>query len=56
MTVHVLHYGLPLCQFSVNPPCEWPRGHKWVGVEDAKELATCEQCKRRALAIQTVRI
>lgn len=29
ITVHMLEAGLPLCEFSREPPGDWPVQHKW---------------------------
>lgn len=42
--VHILRHGLPLCRFVLTMPVEWPRNHKWVGIEEEAD-ATCERCK-----------
>jgi hypothetical protein len=44
MIFHILHYGLPLCRFSTALPCDWPEGHRWVGI-NKKEDATCPECQ-----------
>lgn len=44
--VHGLHYGLPLCRFSIDPPATWPPGHKWAGIdEEGREQITCATCR-----------
>lgn len=35
-TVHVLHHGYPLCDFTRDVPSDWPLGHKWVSIEQSK--------------------
>ncbi len=47
MTVHILHYGQPLCGFSFESPVHWPKEHLWVSIE-RKDDATCYKCKARA--------
>lgn len=44
ITVHILHWGSPLCKFSYSTPSNWPEGHVWVSVVDAKKDATCPEC------------
>ena len=46
--VHVLHHGLPLCRFTPLAPSEWPKGHKWVGLDERTD-ATCPRCAAVAL-------
>jgi hypothetical protein len=43
ITVHILYAGWPLCRFNFNVPAQWPKGHKWVGIHDAR-LANCPTC------------
>jgi hypothetical protein len=43
LVVHILLHGFPLCQFTAAVPREWPRDHKWVGVDDVAD-ATCPGC------------
>lgn len=43
-TVHVLQRGFAFCGRS-GVPGEWPKGHYWVGENDAEE-ATCSECVR----------
>ena len=42
-TVHILHFGLPLCEFTRDVPARWPLGMTWVSLDDATQ-ATCEAC------------
>ncbi len=53
--VHVLRHGLPLCEFSLAEPEDWPEGHKWI--EEAWDAerqawvisgATCNACRQIA--------
>jgi hypothetical protein len=44
VAVHVLHYGRPLCGFSLEVfPRDWPPGHRWVGLDELGD-ATCPRC------------
>jgi hypothetical protein len=43
-TVHILHFGLPLCDFTRDIPGRWPAGMTWVSIYDASH-ATCEDCR-----------
>jgi hypothetical protein len=49
-TVHILHYGLPLCRFTTEFPSNWPANAKWVAMNDAGVMddATCPKCKAEA--------
>ncbi len=42
--VHVLHEGRALCGMPGLFPKDWPDGHKWVRLDEAKD-ATCVACK-----------
>jgi hypothetical protein len=42
-TVHILYHGKPLCDFHPGVPGNWPEGHKWVSVDDPKEV-NCMTC------------
>jgi hypothetical protein len=43
--VHILDAGYSLCNMP-GLPSDWPEGHRWVRVEEAKR-ATCYACKRK---------
>ena len=43
MTVHVLLYGLPLCNFTTEAPAFWPAGDRWVYLGEAAK-ANCPGC------------
>jgi len=50
-TIHILHHGWPLCQFTEELPCDWPWGHVWISALDGKEIASaggdlCAECAR----------
>lgn len=61
ITVHILYEGLPLCGFSTAVLGEWPKGHKWVTIDDeddledlaywlrvkAVDVKRCSQCEAR---------
>ena len=46
-TVHALHHGLPLCNFSSDMPVNWPPMHAWTSPKDIKNI-NCASCKREA--------
>lgn len=41
-TVHILHQGWPLCNFSTKVPGEWPANHIWAPM--GSSMANCAQC------------
>lgn len=50
-TLHVLHYGQPICGFTTDTPDKWPEGHRWIGIEDWNQLSNCPGCRDRAAAM-----
>jgi hypothetical protein len=43
---HVLYHGAPLCAFTADRPCDWPKGHWWVPLaEDMKDKRIDNICK-----------
>lgn len=48
MTVHILRHGRALCGNVHGLPGQWDRSQLWIGCNDpdARELATCAECKR----------
>lgn len=52
-TVHLLHAGLPVCRFNLNPPSDWPADHKWAArMDQLKTLDSriempCMECVRQ---------
>ncbi len=36
-SVHILHHGLPLCEFTMEIPATWPAGHTWVSLREIQE-------------------
>lgn len=45
--VHILLHGYPLCDGTskLGIPHDWPKGHKWVTVDESDD-ATCIDCKQ----------
>jgi hypothetical protein len=49
--MHILRFGLALCEFTLAAPKNWPPGHTWVRVDDIERTAgatICRECKRRS--------
>lgn len=47
--IHALRGGETLCGTMKGAPCDWPRGHTWVGPDMGRKLVNCLGC-RAALA------
>jgi len=45
-TVHVLTFGVSLCQTPPGLPHQWPKGHRWVRAEKFAEVPLSEKCPR----------
>ena len=60
VTIHVLLHGSPLCMFSEHLPCDWPRGHVWVSIDDKPGLKSvgknvCHECGEQLEKIKVLR-
>ena len=56
--VHVLTYGVSLCQEPKGLPASWPRGQRWVRPADFAAIPLAEKCPncKQKMAIDGARI
>lgn len=45
--VHILLHGRTLCGYPTGFPVDWPAGHKYCSLHEAKEQANCPGCIER---------
>jgi hypothetical protein len=58
MTTHILNGGWPLCGEPQGVPLNWPDGHSWISIADAREdpsPATCVECIGRLRRLDEAR-
>lgn len=54
MTIHFLHHGFPLCDFTRETPNKWPHSHKWAAVGNEEVLKHPGMCTRCRLAAEAI--